>query len=118
MSASEATKEAIYLDSLLTDIDPDLSGTVPITVSDTSVSGPYDLNHDKTKHIERRHLWMQELETNDKVVFPFVKEVDNTASFFTEPLAAKAFIYMRNQVMNVGSRATSGREERGGVAAL
>ena len=60
---------------------------------------------------------MHELEGNNQVNFPFVFEVDNTATFFTTPLDVKAFTFMRNRIMNVGSRALSGREERGGVAA-
>ena len=59
---------------------------------------------------------MNELKENGQLAYPYVNNIDNLASFFTEPLSTRAFTYMRNRVMNVGSRAPSGHEERGGVA--
>jgi hypothetical protein len=117
MSASEAAKEGVYLKELIKEIESPIESPMPISVSDTGiVSSKYEPNHKNTKHIERRHLWLQELVDNGQTEFAYVNNIDNMADFFTQHLNPKAFVHMRDRIMNVASRVSSGHEGRGGVA--
>ena len=57
--------------------------------------------HDRTKHIERKHLWIRELVENHKVSVPFVRTHENLADFFTKPLPWRRFVELRDTIMNV-----------------
>jgi hypothetical protein len=109
MSASEAAKEGIYLDSLMSELEAHAaakvtieSTPVPILISSAAVTKiDYTPEHAKSKHIERRHMWLNELTESGKIEFPYVDPTDNMAEFFTTPLPPKAFIKMRDRIMNI-----------------
>eukprot|EP00965_Chrysotila_dentata_P079422 2618698-Pleurochrysis_carterae.AAC.1 len=73
IAASEATKEAIYLRSLLADLG--LPATKPTAISMDNKSA-IDLaynpeHHQRSKHIDRRHFFVRErVETHD-ITIPF-----------------------------------------------
>ena len=106
MSASEACKEAIYLDRLVAELgykqDDD-----PVHLSldnKAAIDSAYNPeNHAKTKHIERRHYFIRELVENNRIVVPFVPSEANLADFFTKPLRPAKFYPMRNKIMNIYS---------------
>ena len=77
-------------------------------------------HHQKTKHIDRRHLYVRELVERGLLEVPYVKTAENLADFSTKPLAVKTFRAMRDKVMNmqqpdlVDKPRTLTRDSRGG----
>ena len=106
MSASEACKEAVYLDRLVDELGFK-SSKEPVHLSldnKAAIDSAYNPeNHAKTKHIERRHYFIRELVEANRIVVPFVPSEANLADFFTKPLRASKFYPMRNQIMNIYS---------------
>ena len=106
MSASEACKEAIYLDRLISELGFK-NDNEPIHLSldnKAAIDSAYNPeNHAKTKHIERRHYFIRELVENNRIVVPFVPSEANLADFFTKPLRPAKFYPMRNKIMNIYS---------------
>lgn len=105
MAASEAAKEAVFLDRLHTELGFRES-TEPMHLSldnKAAIDSSYNPeNHARTKHIERRHYFIRELVEDGTPVVPFVCSDDNLADFFTKPLrAVKFFAALRNKIMNV-----------------
>ena len=104
MSASEACKEAIYLDRLISELGYKESAE-PVHLSldnKAAIDSAYNPeNHAKTKHIERRHYFIRELVENNRIVVPFVPSEANLADFFTKPLKSAKFYPMRNKIMNI-----------------
>ena len=106
MSASEACKEAIYLDRLIAELGYK-ENKEPIHLSldnKAAIDSAYNPeNHNKTKHIERRHYFIRELVENNRIVVPYVPSDANLADFFTKPLRPAKFYPMRNKIMNISS---------------
>ena len=103
MAASEAAKEAIYLDGFLTELGFPSGAPVAIGVDNKS-AGDLAYNpehHQRTKHIDRRHFYIRELVEEMRISVPYVSTVDNLADFFTKPLPARVFFPMRDRIMNV-----------------
>ena len=75
MAASEAAKEAISLDRLLTELGF-RTDSEPIHLhcdNKAAVDSDYNPeNHARTKHIDRRHYFIRELVEDGKLVVPFV----------------------------------------------
>ena len=107
MAASEAAKEAVFLDRLCSDLgfkkDKD-----PIRLycdNKAAIDSSYNPeNHARTKHIDRRHYFIRELVEDGKIVVPFVPTADNVADFFTKPLPSARFFALRDKIMNVYSK--------------
>ena len=104
MAASEACKEAVYLDRLLDDlgfktIDEPIHLSLDNRAAIDSAYNPE--NHSKTKHIERRHYFIREMVEANQIVVPFVPSEANLADFFTKPQKPAKFFEMRNKIMNV-----------------
>ena len=106
MAASEAAKEAIYLDRLCSELGFKESDE-PIHLScdnKAAVDSAYNPeNHARTTHIDRRHYFIRELVEDGKLVVPFVPTHENIADFFTKPLKAAKFFPLRDKIMNVYS---------------
>ena len=106
VAASEAAKEAIYLDALYKELGFK-EDTAPIQLSldnKAAIDSSYNPeNHSRTKHIDRRHYFVRELVEEGRLVVPFVSTNDNLADFFTKPLKPARFFYLRNIIMNVPS---------------
>ena len=104
MAASEAAKEAVFLDRLHTELGFRVSDE-PMRLSldnKAAIDSSYNPeNHARTKHIERRHYFIRELVEDGTLVVPFVRSDDNLADFFTKPLRASKFFPLRNKIMNV-----------------
>ena len=108
MAASEAAKEAVYLNSFLDELGEATADPVALHVDNM---GARDLaynpeHHQKTKHIERRHFYIRELVENLQVTVPYVATDDNIADFFTKGLKANKFFAMRDKIMNVPASAS------------
>ena len=106
VAASEAAKEAVYLDAFLTELGLGCDEPVEMAVDNQAAR---DLaynpeHHAKTKHIERRHFFVREMVEDLRISVPFVKSADNMADFFTKPLTHKQFFLLRDRIMNVPSQ--------------
>ena len=86
VAASEAAKEAIYLDRLYEELGFK-ENTDPIKLyldNKAAIDSSYNPeNHARTKHIDRRHYFVRELVEEGRLVVPFVSTTDNYADFFT-----------------------------------
>ena len=106
VAASEAAKEAIYLDRLYDELGFK-EGNDPIKLfldNKAAIDSSYNPeNHARTKHIDRRHYFVRELVEEGRLVVPFVSTADNYADFFTKPLKPVRFFHLRNLIMNVPS---------------
>ena len=104
VAASEAAKEAVFLDRLCAELGFK-HGDEPIQLfcdNKAAIDSSYNPeNHARTKHIDRRHYFIRELVEDGKIVVPFVSSVDNLADFFTKPLPAAKFFALRDRIMNV-----------------
>ena len=108
MAASEAAKEALYLNRFLEEFD--LRSPDPLPLGSDN-QGAVDLaynpeHHQRTKHIERRHFFIREAVERLEIRVPFVRTADNLADFFTKPLPSKQFFALRDIIMNVPSSVT------------
>ena len=68
--------------------------------------GAIDLAHDytaneRTKHIERRHLKIQELVQNATIRVKYIATKDNVADIFTKPLHKGDFLDKRAKLLNL-----------------
>ena len=103
MAASEAAKEAIYLDAFLGELGIGSGASISLGCDNkAAIDLAYNPeHHQKTKHIQRRHFFVRELVEEKRINVPFVNSVDNLADFFTKPLDARVFYPMRDRIMNV-----------------
>ena len=104
MAASEASKDAIYLQAFL----QELGLTTPTEIATLSVdnTAAIDLaynpqHHKRSKHIERRHFFIRECVEAMRLNVPYVRSADNRADFFTKPLHKREFFAARDIIMNV-----------------
>ena len=104
MAASEAAKEAVFLDRLCSELELKRSDE-PIHLycdNKAAIDSAYNPeNHSRTKHIDRRHYFIRELVEDGKIVVPFVSSSENLADFFTKPLPPARFFALRDKIMNV-----------------
>ena len=101
MAASDAAKEAVYLQNLLTELGFGSKDPVPVAVDNTAARNlAYNpQHHERTEHIDRRHFFVRELVEEGRITVPFVRSADNLADFFTKPLPASQFVPMRDRIM-------------------
>ena len=106
VAASEAAKEAIYLDRLHAELGfKGSSEPIQLALDNkAAIDSSYNPeNHSRTKHIDRRHYFLRELVEEGRIVVPFVSTADNYADFFTKPLKPARFFHLRNLIMNIPS---------------
>ena len=57
--------------------------------------------HDKMKHVERRHFFVRDMVESFEIEVPHVSTNDNPADFFTKPVKSAArFRELRTMIMN------------------
>ena len=103
VAASEASKEALALRGLLSDLGVNDASPTSLAVDNQSaIAVAYNPeHHNRMKHVARRHFFVRECVENLQIVVPFVRSLDNYADFFTKHLAPKHFFAMRDTIMNV-----------------
>ena len=101
--ASETTKEAIYLSSVLEELGARNLAPVEIKVDNQgAIDVAYNPEHfNRMKHVARRHFFVRECVEDGRIVVPFVRSADNQADFFTKPLPYSTFVQFRDRIMNV-----------------
>ena len=103
VALSEAAKDMVYARKFVSGLDQNhLSGPSSLrTDSKSACDIAYNPeNHDKTKHIERRHFYIRDMVEKHELRVPFVSTVDNIADFFTKPLNWSSFVRFRRIIMN------------------
>ena len=102
VAASEAAKEAISLQSFLTELSEADSAPVRLAVDNQSaIAVSYNPeHHSRMKHVERRHYFIRECVEDLRIEVPYVHTDANLADFFTKPLEPKRFFSLRNTIMN------------------
>ena len=103
MAGSEAAKEAIYLSNFLSELGFGPTSPVELALDNrAAIDLSYNPeHHPKTKHIARRHFFIRECVEEGRLRVPYVATTENMADFFTKPLPAKTFFFMRDKIMNV-----------------
>jgi hypothetical protein len=79
MAASEACKEAVFIDAYLTELGESNGEPVALHVDN---KGARDLSynpehHQRVKHIERRHFFIRELVEEMRITVPYVPSAEN-----------------------------------------
>jgi len=102
VAASEATKEAISLSSVLQELGA--RGLCPVELKCDN-KGAIDVaynpeQYNRMKHVERRHFFVRECVENGKIIVPYVRSAENPADFFTKPLPYSTFVQFRERIMN------------------
>ena len=105
VAATEAAKEAVYLDSFVKELGCTSIQPQPIHLSvdnKAAIDSSYNPeNHSRSRHIERKHYFIRELVEMGRIVVPYVNSTDNLADFFTKPLKPSRFFALRDRIMNV-----------------
>ena len=116
VASSEAAKEGVYLKRLLEGLDMHQGDAVAVSGDNqAAIALAYNPeNHDKVKHVERRHFFVREKVEEGLLSVPYVRTVDNIADFFTKALPKETFFSMRDQIMNCDAH--SSKEQRACVA--
>ena len=57
-------------------------------------------NHERTKHVARRHFFVRDMVESLELRVPFVGTKDNYADFLTKPLTKAVFFALRAIFMN------------------
>ena len=102
MAGSEASKEAVYLDRFLNELGLAADKPVHLKLDNKSaIDLAYNPeHHQKTKHIERRHLKIRELVESEAVEPQFVPTDANVADIFTKVLPGRRFEKLRRILLN------------------
>ena len=104
IALSEAAKDVVYLRKLVNDLgapEPDPSKLRTDSQSARDVSYNPE-QHDRMKHVERRHFFVRDMVEKFELEVPFVRTHENIADFFTKPMVkeAKRFHEFRRIIMN------------------
>ena len=85
VASSEAAKEGVYLKRLLEGLEMHPGDAVAVSGDNqAAIALAYNPeNHDKVKHVERRHFFIREKVEDGLLSVPYVRTVDNIADFFT-----------------------------------
>ena len=107
VAATEAAKEAVYLDSFVKELGCTSIQSQPIHLSvdnKAAIDSSYNPeNHSRSRHIEHKHYFIPELVEMGRIVVQYVNSnsADNLADFFTKPLKPSRFFALRDRIMNV-----------------
>ena len=103
MAASEASKEAVHLSELATELGMGSDEAINLGMDNKSgIDVAYNPeHHGRMKHVARRHFFVRELVEDGVIRVPYVHTDRNLADFFTKCQPPKKFFQMRDAIMNV-----------------
>lgn len=97
IAACEATKEAICLRRLLSDLEPDLGGPVPIMCDNQStiqlVKNP--VHHQRTKHIDVRYKFITGHQEEGEIDIKYITTQEQLADPLNKPISNPRFSSLR-----------------------
>ena len=103
IALSEAAKDMIYFRKFLKGLDPSFVQGPSELSTDNQAARDLSYNpenHNKTKHVERRHFYIRDMVEALELRVPLVGTKDNHADFLTKPLEPKTFFALRALIMN------------------
>ena len=88
MASVDAAKQAVWLKRLLSDLNISLDGPVEIFNDNMGAIqlSQHPGSHDRTKHIDMRHLWLRERVADETVKMQYIPTNDNVADTLTKSL--------------------------------
>ena len=113
VALSEAAKDVVYFRRFLRGIDPSLiDGPSELgTDNKGALESSYNpTNHDRMKHVERRHYFIRDMVEAFEIVVPYVNTHENISDFFTKPLEGPKFYEFRAKIMNEAARRAASAE--------
>jgi len=98
VACSEACRESEWIWYLLEELGHNLDKPIQVLCDNTSVVAiaKNPGNHNGTKHIAIRHLYIRELIQNGKVQIKYCWTEDMIADILTKPVSTKLFIKLRH----------------------
>lgn len=103
MAACAATKEAIWLRQLLSDIDEPISGPTTLYIDNQSaiklIHNPEF--HKRTKHIDIRYHFIREKLKKGEIETQYKSSEQQLADFLMKPLPLPRFKFLRDAINNV-----------------
>jgi len=104
IALSEGAKDMVYLRRLISGLNESfVPGPSPLRTDNTGArdTAYNPINHDRMKHVERRHYFVRDMVEAFEIEVPFVGTYDNLADFYTKPLEFKDFERLRGLIMNI-----------------
>ena len=101
---SEAAKDVVYLRKFVNGLEPRSAELPTLLRTDNKAARDLSYNpeqHQKTKHIARRHFFVRDMVESFELQVPLVGTADNCSDFFTKALDSKSFFRFRNVLMNL-----------------
>lgn len=100
MACSHASKEALWLRNLLTQLDMEpKAATVIQCDNQSSISLTRDQSHhQRSKHIDIKHHFVRDYVELGKLWFHYVPTKENLADIFTKALPAPLHSYLRGKL--------------------
>ena len=104
VALSEGAKDAVYLRRFLSGLSKSyIVGPTDLATDNTGArdTSYNPVNHDRMKHVARRHYFIRDMVEALELQVPFVPTKENVADFFTKPLAEADFLRFRDIIMNI-----------------
>ncbi|KAJ4764255.1 polyprotein [Rhynchospora pubera] len=97
VSASEATKQVIWLRKVLGDMGEkqDMATVLFCDNKSAIAMSKNSVFHKRTKHIDLKHHYIREMVEDEEVMIKHVKTGDQLADIFTKALPCDKFVYLR-----------------------
>ena len=97
VSSSEAACQAVAIRGLLGELRVNMTEPTTLFIDNTSAIdvAKDPMYYDKSKHINRRDLFVRELVSNGAIKVEYIKTKDNPADALTKPLPKPAFMKHR-----------------------
>jgi hypothetical protein len=97
VSASEATKQVVWLRKILGDMGEKQDMTTILFCDNKSAIAmtKNSVFHSRTKHINLKHHYIRKTVEDEEVVIKYVKTGDQLTDIFTKALPCDKFVYLR-----------------------
>jgi hypothetical protein len=98
VAMADATKEALWIRHMLSEVHPESSLIVPIHCDNQSALAIAKDNkfHQRTKHIAIRHHFIRDTVRDNEISIHYIPTTDNIADILTKALPRPQFEYLRN----------------------
>jgi hypothetical protein len=100
IAASAASREAVWLRKLLSDLfSSELEPTVIHCDNQSCIKLTENpVFHDRSKHIEMRYHYVRDMVQKNVLSIQYVPTTEQTTDIFTKPLSLTKFVYFRDKL--------------------